>query len=188
MKNMYKTEDFLLFAAEAGEAVCSLLADEWMTCGKEERARDSEAFGAFCSRQRGNLFRIAAAADGTENLSFDTAWRTAGEILAEEHTAAFFSAAREDFSFALASLADLVVSGGDRLTAAAAVSIVTAKMRLRREERAYRAYISDALRLLTENTAQMSGGGYLREEAADNDPDADDAAAVIGKIFGQLQR
>ena len=51
---------------------------------------------------------------------------------------------------------------GSDLSAAGFLRIAKAQIRRACEDRAVRTYIADALRLLTENTAWLSGGSYMR--------------------------
>ena len=43
---------------------------------------------------------------------------------------------------------------------------VKARLRQQRHELAYRVYVTDCLRILTENTARFSGGRYITQDFA----------------------
>lgn len=76
------------------------------------------------------------------------------------------------------------------MTASVGIRAAEAKMRIALEERACRTYFADALRILTENTARLAGGVYLRSRFADLQSSAgQDVSAedVIGRICAKLR-
>ena len=179
---MHKSDVFYRVVIGEGTAVCAVLGDPWMLLDAETRAADSGAFAAFLDRQRENLLRIAQAAEegkNPKNVSAEERMRTAAALLAAPVYPAFYRTARDDVMFASASLAEVYAQSGDTRPVPAALSLLREKLRMRGEERAFRAYVTDALRLLTENTAKMSGGGYLREQAASPDSSAADMREKI---------
>lgn len=65
---------------------------------------------------------------------------------------------------------------------------VEAEMGRQGKERAYRAYVTDALRLLTENTARCAGGVYLRSRFTEEEgADRRGAKEIIADIRRKLR-
>lgn len=66
--------------------------------------------------------------------------------------------------------------------------------RYEREQRelAYRIYVTDALRIISENTAKFGGGGYMKARFSDIIiPKAEDdrtSDEIIGNIRGKLRK
>ena len=55
------------------------------------------------------------------------------------------------------------------------------------QERAYRIYVSDALKILTENTARYAGGNQLNVRYADLDKEKDNrsAAEIVNEVLSK---
>lgn len=72
---------------------------------------------------------------------------------------------------------------------------VVARYRSDRRDLAYRIYISDALRIISENTARFGGGSYMTERFADicgiGDGGAEETRTsqeIIDHVFGVLRK
>lgn len=96
MKNLNRFDDFFEFAAQAGEAICALLADEWFTPPDPGQTRDSAEFLRFIGRQKDNMLIIASAAEGVTAEAFKEMYPPAaltdrvGEVMREPNVRDFF--------------------------------------------------------------------------------------------------
>ena len=71
---------------------------------------------------------------------------------------------------------------------------VTARYREHQRELAYRIYVSEALRTMTENTARIGGGSYIRVRYEDlispargTSSNWESSAEVVSHVFGKLR-
>ena len=79
-----------------------------------------------------------------------------------------------------------------RLTVRACLAALPAVMKHRIHEEVYRAYVTDALRILGENTAKYAGGGYIQMrfiDLIDRKPnETRTSAEIVDTIRAKLRR
>lgn len=79
-----------------------------------------------------------------------------------------------------------------RLGLRALLAALPAVLRQRQLEQAYRVYVTDALRVIGENTARYAGGGYLKTRYAalldTREPDQRSAQEVADTIRARLRQ
>lgn len=81
----------------------------------------------------------------------------------------------------------LALLSAPRMSARAILSVLPVLLKKQAKEKAYRIYVTDALKAITENTAKYAGGSYIKARYLDLEDERPEETRTPDEIIGKMK-